>query len=444
MMKLNPLLPGSLAFILLILSFAGKAQTGWQYFQNPALHPKAVLDLAADAGGNLWYVSGSVLGRYDGNTWTTSDFTTAGINIQYNFLRSLTHTPDGKVWCGSFDRVLEYTPAGGQWNLHNPYNSAINLNAYGITSDASGKIYWATTNGWAEWDGTQWNQNWYYFQGSQGLGIEERGIRDVLTDPAGDPWFVTSGSIGIETGNIVPAGLIHRTATDTNVYKMGELGFPEVLSLPVTQNQQGNPMVLVSTTNQGGQQRKLRILSYEFGAWQDLGEAPTTSASGVAIYQDPIGNVWIAGENSPGQPIIQRRYPNGAWESWLLDHQKIDFLHSITGTPDGSIWAGGRLGAQGALVKLPGQFISSAPEVPEGCPEPALICDGGWLFAAPMPADSDGRRCTVFDACGRQLANFSMNELGRGISVAHWPSGIYFMAVAAEGNCPARALRFVR
>lgn len=437
------LFPVSLLWMIFLLP-VGRAQTNWEYHQNPAFHPKAVLDLAPDAGGNLWYVSGSVLGRFDGNSWTSSDFTAAGIQVQYNFLRALTHTPDGKVWCGSFNRVLEYSPGVNQWALHDPFNSATNLNGYAITADAAGKLYWSTSNGWAEWNGTQWTRNWFYFNTPLGNGIEEYSFRDVLIDQSGEAWFVTPGSIGIETGFIVPAGIIHQSATDTSVYKMGDLGYPEVLSLPVTRNIQGYPMALVGTTEQNGQVRKLQVLSYEFGAWQNLGEAPTQTATGQAIYQDPIGNVWIAGQNSPGQPVVIRRYPDGSWQTYLLDNQKIAELYTITGTPDGSIWVGGRLDTQGALARLPGQFISSTNETTAPCPAYNLICADNRILMPVSPAGDAGGQCVVYNSWGQRMTILSMNDLAEGVNVPHWPSGVYFARIETKTGCPAQTIRFIK
>lgn len=333
----------------------------WQYFHNPATLPRVVNDLCLDASGQLWYTSGSIVGNFNGSNWNTHDFTTAGISIPYNFIRRLASAPDGKIWCSAKGRVLALDPISDAWTLHLPTNPSPNADGWDIKVDPNGMIYWANGRDYFTYDGATWVRHYFAFPPPLGDNIEENSVREIILDFDAQPWLSTSGSLGIETGIITPAGVIHASPTDTTVIKMSDLGYPTLMQTLVTRNGQGNPMICVGTTDTSGN-RRMRVLSYEFGAWQNLGDSPPTQANIYGIYQDPIGNVWIIGSINFNQPQLLRRYPNGSWNTYFLDSQEVSEIFTIRSAANGDIWIGGRLGSEGVLIKSPVPPIGPAKE----------------------------------------------------------------------------------
>lgn len=444
-MKQRILFAQSLAGLLTLtfLSPPLSAQT-WQYFQDPVLMPKYVPAVRVDAGGKLWYSSSSILGSYDGSSWQAHDFQAAGISVPYNSMRTIAAAPDGKIWCSSFDRVLEFDPTDDSWILHNPSNASNNPNGFGITVAPDGLVYWTDGGGWYEWDGNAWVRHYFWIPNPQGYGIEENSVRQFIIDPFGEPWFLTSGSIGIETGIIIPAGIIHKTSTDTIVYKMGDMGYPDLLTPIGTANNQGYPMVLVAFTDAQG--RKLRLLSYEFGGWQNVGESPVTMASVNEIARDPIGNIWLAGNIDFTQPVVLRRRTDGSWETYLLDPQEISYIYSIDVGPDGRVWVGGKNennSNQGVVAMLPPQPISATSELPSDRGKMAVAQQNGLLEFYNLPAH-ESLHVTAFDAQGRVAAALHLSGGVSTISTTQWPNGMYFLNIQSQGTCPVQTIKFVK
>lgn len=413
----------------------------WQYFQDSVKLPKYVVAVRPDANGNLWYSSGSVLGKTNGIDLEAHDFQAAGIQVQYNGTRSIAPAPDGSIWCSVTKLVLHYDPFTDTWTLHNPFTPPNSGQGYGITVDPAGQVYWSGA-GWHQWGGASWIRHYFAFPPPLGNNIEENKSRNILIDQAGDPWIITTGSLGIETGIITPAGIIHVSQTDTVVYTMSDLGYPNLLSILACKNTQGYPMFVVAAYDPNGQNRHFRLISYEFGGWQNLGDSPPSQASINEIFQDAVGNVWMACTIDDKKPVVMRRFPDGTWTNYPLDTLQMTYAYSITATPAGDVWVGGRLGSVGVLAKLPVQPIS-ATQSPVGNCQPVLgVARENQLQLLNLPQGASAS-ILVFDVQGRCMTRQTFTETEPVLETSLWPKGVYFVRVQSSGECPVQTLKVV-
>jgi uncharacterized repeat protein (TIGR01451 family) len=320
-----------------------QSATDWTWY-DPAVFESTVSGLSMDPDGNLWMASGSKLIKYDGVNWVAYDVLDSGLSPSHASPRSIDASLGNKIWMSTFDRVVEYDVVLNQWTVHDPTNSATNLNAFYIKVESPNRIWWATLSRLWEYNGSTWRS--YNFD-VDGLDISEDDFRTIEIDNTNQKWLTTPSGICIEGGCFTPAGLVRLSDTDTTFFDGPTYGFPDAAVTHVKLDSNQDPWL--AYTDFLTQENHYRI--YSNGQWS----APVYIPFNGFLYDLNLGkedemyltfNTFIA---------IGK---NGVWDVIPLDTNRVDYVSNTLLTPDNDLYIGCKVpnigqGSDGTLGFLP-------------------------------------------------------------------------------------------
>lgn len=327
-------------FLLLFLSQHSFAQSpeDWTWHELDIFGPY-VASLKLDDAGNIWMASGPKVIRHDGVNWVNYDFTDAGISVQYNTVRNFDFSEDGKIWCTSFDRVLEYDINQDAWVVHDPSGSQQNLNAYDIAVESENRIWWVTGSGLFEYDGTEWARHIY----NTDLDMNERSLRSIRIDEDNNKWLTTAASTCIEGGCFTPAGVIKVSDTDTVFFDGESLGAPMAFDIDLALNNNGKPVI--SITDWGATNNRLRV--YENGAWSAPVEVPFNGYIN-SLKTGSDNRIYVGFRDF----VVVRQADEDAWDVIAPNTEDVVQIYSVEVDEQAGLYVGGRRLSDGGQIGI--------------------------------------------------------------------------------------------
>ena len=278
--------------------------------------------LLKDRDGNLWftkfiqgeraYSEGSVLVRFDGQTWTTLS---KEDGIFRNFVRSVFEDSDGNLWFGTRDGATRYdgesfiTFSTQEGLVHNKVNT--------ITEDQDGSIWFGTDGGISRYDGECFTT----YTEEDGLPPQVSVVAS-FQDGKGYLWFSTGAGVSWYDGTRF-----------TSITTRDGLGSNDVVS--IFEDHEGH---LWFGTNDGGVSRYSRQTFTSFTENEGL-----AGNSVFSILQDSKGNLWFAsttgGAGASGKGVT--RYDG---ETFVTISEKDGLsdndVNSIFEDREGNLWFG--------------------------------------------------------------------------------------------------------
>lgn len=282
-------------------------------------------------------------------TWTTRE------GLPHNQVNSITQTPDGYLWLGTWDGLVRYN--GLEFQTFDRGNTpALRDNAIrSLSSTADGTVVIGTSRGGVT---VLRGNRWTTYGTREGLAQDE--ILDAVLDHAGRLWVATE-SEGISlldhgkatrfhTGNGLPSDVVYGllVASDGSVWAATSAGLVQFRDgrmqvIPKDSGLPDAPIFVVMETRS-----KVLLVGTERGAYRRLPGAvrfeplsPLLPVDGVpSLAQDHAGNLWIGTVNNGllrlsteglDRFTSQRGLPNNRVPSLLVDRE-------------GSIWAGTNAG----------------------------------------------------------------------------------------------------
>ena len=312
----------------------------WVWY-HPTVASKYMYDFKPGPDGAFWMASESKIVRFDGNNWSSFDFLDAGITIQpYNAISYFGFGPDGKIWCSTYNRVLELDPLANTWKLHDPSNGIGSpSNGKAIQVYADGRVLWLTGNGFYVYNGSAWTYGRFSFPG---LNINSFSYHQLLIDDEQTSWFVTPSAICFDIPCFVPAGIIHYNGVDTIAYNSPSLGFPEIEHIGITQNNNGKPLLVINEKSPYTMPAEPSILAFDNGNWQTPVDVPF-SLTAWYICTNSQGDTWLGGRTGDQLAAAVLRKADGSWQQIAIDSQKIKQITSIYADSAGNFWVAGRV-----------------------------------------------------------------------------------------------------
>jgi len=208
------------------------------------------------------------LSKVVGETITTYSMANSG--IQSDKLRTLTFTPDGRLWIGSKDAgIISFDTITLALTSYNPSNSGMpDVESWGMTTDQFGNIWAAAGNsGLVRFDGAS---NWTVYN-TGNSGMTNNWVNYVTEDNQGNIWVATGG------------GFARFDGTNWTTFNVGDYG------RVVIQTTDGR-IWMASTT---------RLTVFDGSSTIDF----TTGNSGIpdndvsALVEDQSGNLWLGTVN---------------------------------------------------------------------------------------------------------------------------------------------------
>ncbi len=362
--------------------------------------------------------------------WEVANFL-PGEGISSEMIRSITKTPDGRIWMASWGGgVISFD--GFNFKRFGVREGLPTVDVRAIVADSLGQVWAGTTRGIACFNGERWNLM------NPGLpGIENPGIFESLLLPDGALWFTTStgciiefrrsGEAVVSVGGCTPIPVGHWTTQLDASFTQGK----GIWSLIIRQNGQ----IWAAVPRVG-------MAVFEAGVWK-LQHSGKPYADVMSMCESDDGTLWTVDsesvfcvkENSwvdvtpPGKFVtcVAERVPG---EMWLGTHTGI-----VAGTPTrwvdvplskdapyplvdnlfveahGNLWVGNHYGVSRITTpawrsflhvsggaKLVGNALYAAPETP------------------PLAPDSIGRLHQFDGATWQYVTDLAPGQLGLTVS----------------------------
>lgn len=337
--------PGFLLLFLLTSQYAfAQAPEDWIWY-TPSIFNASTEGLKWDEGESLWMSSGSKLIRFDGADWTSYDFTDAGISLTYNTIREFAFSSDQKIWCSTFDRVLEFDRVQETWTVHDPSGNQSASNGRSIAVDHQNQVWWSGGNRFYFFDGMQWDYHFFYVPSQEMTANKATSIR---VDENNAKWIATPNAVCFDApGCHIPAGAIRLTDADTTFFDGASLGVPDAAKVWIDFKENGDPVAVITDYYT----QKAYHTTYYGGSWSSPQEIPL---SGI-IFDMKIAagdKVWLAFKQFAATGYLS----GNTWDVIHPDLDEIKEIYSLETNESETLFLAGK------CTVLPGGILGELPK----------------------------------------------------------------------------------
>ena len=372
--------------------------TTWTLFNGSnGLTPKEGMDLplravACESNGNIWVGTGSVLSKYDGQTWS---WHTVSDGLRHSYVSAMAVAGDTSIWLATNHGAVVFD--GKKWRR---YTSSDGLPSYScvndIAIDSKGNKWLACQNGLCVFDGNRFTvydsinheavsnvfslaidsmdrvwcssvlfpigmfdgKDWLSYQNS--LWTTERGyMRDIAVSPQGKVWAVYSGGgVFAFEGNqwnqiVVPGGAVSNNSNSLFFELAGKLWIAHNLGVSSYQDLSWVHYSCMPEFFPADQIRYKIDIGCDYIGYEN-------------VLKDVDGRLWC-GSNSTGVTM----FDGNAWKQYdTTNGLPSSMVVSLAQDSDKNIWVGT---INGAVKINPGNLMTSVKKNRDFAPPKPVV-----------------------------------------------------------------------